>query len=190
MAILINGQDTLLIETQIDAALAEEHAHHITRWFGKKAVQGATDDWCITMDGNLDKPYKAISGVNIYGTDAGDTALLFGKTDIPIAGMLRGDFDEILITVNTADTVSILRLVWGTGATAADGLAAGIAAGQYSEFSFLKKSTDTVRIRAVFPALAIPITIGGLPVMVFMQFQAAGDNTYVQFFLGVHGYAF
>lgn len=187
MAVLVGGIDSAhpkLDDIQRDAEFTEEHMHHIERWFGKKAVQTATE-WCVTMDGNLGRPYRAISGNGTWGSDAGDEAQLFGTADIPIAGMVRGDFDEIQIIANTSSTVYLFRVVWGTGT-----LAAAVGAGQYTETPYFRGNADNVRPIKRVSMPKVPVTIGGSPVAIWLQCQNASDNASVDFFVGVHGYTF
>ncbi len=59
----------------------ERHFHGRERWFGKLAVQTATD-WA---DDNIATPFVAISGNNAYGTDPGDEAQVIGTADATIS---------------------------------------------------------------------------------------------------------
>jgi hypothetical protein len=178
------GWKDLLRDAQRDAEYSEEHAHHLVRWFGIRAPQTATQ-WCAPMETSLVNLYRATSGAAVYGADAGDTAQVFGTADVPIAGMVTGDFDEILILANTSSTVYLCRVVWGTGT-----LAAAVALGQYSEFPYFRATADTTRIKAVVPTPLLPITIGGLPVQIWLQCMNATNNATLDFVIGVHGYGF
>lgn len=163
----------------------EEHQHHIVRWFTARAPQTATE-WCWPVAGHISAaPYRAISGNGDYGSDPGDTAQVFGADDIPITGMVRGDFDEILPVANSSNSLYICRLVWGTG-TVAD----AVAAGQYSEFPFFRPAADNNRKVMLIPTPMIPIQIGGLDVQIWIQVQNTVDNATLDFIIGVHGYAF
>ncbi len=168
----------------LEVEYAEEHLHHKVRWFGKLNPQDATH-WAVSMQDHLAQPYRAISGNGVYGADPGDEAQLFGTADIPIAGMVRGDFDEILITANSSNTVYLCRLVWGTGI-----LADAVALGQYTEFPFFRAAADQVRKVMIIPCEKVPIQIGGLDVKIWIQCQNVTDNATIDFFLGVHGYPF
>ena len=174
----------LLTDAQKDSEYAEEHCHHKVRWFGKKPVQTATE-WSITLDQGLANLYRAISGNGAYGGDANDEAQLFGTADIPISGMVRGDFDQILIVANSSNTLYLCRIVWGIGT-----LAAAITADQYSEFPYYRGNADQVRKIQVIPTPLIPITISGLPVKIWLQCMNASDNATLDFVVGVHGYNF
>lgn len=156
----------------------EKHFHGRERWFGKLAVQTATD-WA---DNNIATPFVCISGNNAYGTDPGDEAQVVGTADTPaISGMARYDVHRLLITDSTSTTVWKLQLIYGTG-TMAD----AITAGQYSTFM--------VRIDAA--AAQLP----GVPVEVMMPrgvcastkvwlrgWNATNDST-LSFFVGWHEY--
>jgi hypothetical protein len=183
MAVLRGGQD-FSDDIQRDAEYAEEHMHHKVRWFGIRSPQTATQ-WCAPMSTNLANLYRCISGAGVYGADANDEAKVFGTADIPISGMITGDFDEILVIANSSSTVYLCRLVWGTGT-----LAAAIALDQYTEFPYFRATADTTRQKAVVPAPLIPITIGGLPVQIWMQCANVGDNATLDFVIGCHGYNF
>ena len=163
----------------------EEHQHHMTRWFTARNPQTATE-WAWPVDGHIASPfYRAISGAAAYGADPGDTAQLFGTADIPIAGMLYGDFDEILVIANSSNTLYICRLVWGT-TTVAD----AVTAGQYSEFPFFRPAADNNRKVMLIPTPKIPVKIGGQDVQIWVQCQNDTDNATLDFIIGVHGYTF
>jgi hypothetical protein len=163
--------------------VVEEHLHHKVRWYGKKAVQTATE-WC---DGNtISSPYIATSGNNDWGTGGTDPAQLFGTADELIElgpGLVSGDFDLLHIIANTSDTTYKLRLVWGTGT-----LAEAITANQYSEIMYIRKSSDSVRIPRLIACPNIPFFIGGLPVQIWMVCWNATNDATISFFIGAHGY--
>lgn len=167
-----------------EAEYIEEHEHHKVRWFAELNPQDATH-WATPMAGALAQPYRAISGAGVYGADPGDEALIFGAADTPIAGMVQGDFDEILIVANSSNSVYLCRLVWGTGT-----LAASVLLDQYTEFPFYRAAADQVRKVMRIPCEKIPVTITGLPVQIWIQCQNVADNATMDFFIGVHGYDF
>ena len=170
---------------EAEAEYTEEHEHHVVRWFTKRNPQTATE-WAVTLEDNLAlAPYRAISGAGVYGADPGDTCQLFGTADIPIAGMIHGDFDEILPLANSSNTPYLCRLVWGTGT-----LANAINAGQYTEFPFFRPAADNNRKVMRVPCRKIPITIAGLLVQIWVQTQNVADNATLDFIIGVHGYDF
>jgi hypothetical protein len=169
----------LLIDARKDAEYTEEHAHHKVRWFGRKNPQGATD-WAAPFSTDMTRLYRCISGANTWGAGVGDEALLFGTTDIPISGMVVGDFDEILVLANSSSTVYLLRIIWGTG-TMAD----AIAAGQYTEIPYFRATADTTRLRMICPTPLI-----GSAYALWAQCMNATDNATIDFIVGVHGYDF
>jgi hypothetical protein len=174
-----NGTEIILKEIQSDTEYTEEHLHHLVRWCGKKAIQGA-NDWYAPMDTSLSNFYRAISGNNTWGVDATDTAKLFGTTDLPISGMVHGDFDQILIVANSSSTVYICRLIWGTG-TVGD----AVSAGQYTEFPYLRGNSDNVR---KIQTITSPLL--GSYVAIWLQCMNATNDATIDFFIGVHGYNF
>jgi hypothetical protein len=159
----------------------EYHLHHKTRWFTKKTSQTETE-WCSPLEGNIANFYRAISESGAFGTNATDTAKLFGSADIPIPGMTYGDFDEILVIANSSTTVYLCRIIWGTGT-----VAEAVAAGQYTEFPFLRGNADNVRKVMKVSCEKIPITIGGLDVKVWLQCANASDDATFDFVIGIHG---
>jgi hypothetical protein len=93
-------------------------------WAGKLATQTATE-W---LDVTSLTPFRAISGLNDYGGDANDEALLIGSGDTSFrAGSTKRTINEILIVELSTDTPWKIRLVWGSGT-----LAAAIAAQQFT----------------------------------------------------------
>ena len=178
------SQSALIRDIQRDAEYAEEHCHHKVRWFAKRNPQTVTN-WCTSLVSGLAQPFRAISGAGVYGADAGDEAQVFGSADIPIIGMLTGDFNEVLVTANSSATIYACRIVWGTGT-----LADAIAATQYTEFPYLRGNADNNRKVQVTPSPLIPITIAGLPTKIWIQCANASDNATMDFVVGVHGYNF
>ena len=158
-------------------AEVERHLHSRERWFGKLAVQTATD-WA---DNTL-TPYRAISGAGAYGTDPNDEALVLGTADSPaIAGTVRFDFHKLMVINASQDTVYKLRIVYGSGT-----MAAAIAAGQFSETMFrMDPAASQV------PHMAIPVqmprgTSGAT--QVWIQAWNATNNATVDFVIGLHEY--
>jgi hypothetical protein len=169
---------TASIALEKETEYVEEHLHHKTHWYGKNADQ--TTNWC---NGATLTPYRAISGSNTWGGDANDEALCFSAADtLPElgTGLVSGDFDMILVLANSSDTVSRLRLIWGTG-TMAD----AITANQYTEIMYVRNASDTTRIPRAFgcPKIAVENKI-------WMQHWNNTNNATIDFFLGAHAYAF
>jgi hypothetical protein len=181
---LSSVQGALLVDIQKDAEYSEEHLHHKVRWFTKKTSQSATE-WCSPVEGNLANYYRAISGNSVYGADANDEAKVFGTADVPISGMVTGDFDEMLVIANSSLTMYLCRIIWGTGT-----LAEAVAMGQYSEFPYIRGDSDKVRKVMTIPCEKVPVTISGLPVKIWVQVANATDNATIDFVIGVHGYNF
>jgi hypothetical protein len=152
----------------------ERHFHSRERWFGKKAVQTATD-WA---DDTLN-PYVAISGNNAYGTDANDAALVFGTDDTPvIAGSAKFDLSQINVVNSNSTSPWKLRIIYGTG-TMAD----AITAGQYS----------CTMVQVASAAGRMGTTPVRMPrcandTQVWVQAWNATDNATISFFVAMHEY--
>jgi len=156
----------------------EKHLHNRERWFGKLAVQTATD-WA---ENNL-SPFRAISGANDYGSDPNDEALVLGTADTPtIAGNTRYDMHDIFVVAASSDTVYKMRFVYGVG-TMAD----AIAAGQYST-TMIKIDPAVQSSPSVVHAIMMPRGICGAT-QVWVQAWNVTDNATIDFFVGIHEYA-
>jgi hypothetical protein len=177
--------NTTLNSVALDAEYTEEHLHHKVHWYGKKAVQ-TTALWA---DGATLLPYTVTSGNNTWSVDnTSDVALLFGTGDVLTelgAGILGGDFGEILITANSSDTVYKLRGIWGTGTSTE-----AVTTNQFSENVYMLQNSDTIKMVRAFPTPVIPITMGGLPVKLWMSCWNATNDATLSFMIGVHGYDF
>lgn len=154
----------------------EKHFHNVERWYGKLAVQTATD-WA---DNTL-TPFVAISGNNDYGTDANDEAKVIGTADTPgIAGNTRFDLHRLFISAASVAELWKLQIIYGTG-TMAD----AIAAGQYS----------TVMVRTVVPSanqdvpveVMMPRGVCG-STQIWIRAWSATNNATISFFVGLHEY--
>ena len=171
-----NGLDINTI--RLDAILKEtieieQHIHNHGRWFGKLGVQNATD-WA-EQAGLV--PFRAISGLGVFGADANDEALVLGTDDTPaIAGMTRFDAHRILISAASNATNFILRLIHGSGTMAAAELA-----GSYSD----------VMVQEARKGAPIDITqrraYCGTD-KVWLRAKNATNNATVDFFIGIHEY--
>lgn len=158
--------------------IIEEHCHNRERWFGKLAVQTATD-WA---DDNIATPYRAISGNNVYGADPNDEALVIGTADTPtIAGMVYYDLHRLLVVAASTTTVWKLRLVYGAGT-----MAAAIAAGQYSTL-MIKIDPAVGQTPSVAHDVMCPRLRCGVD-QVWIQAWNATDNATADFFVGMHLY--
>ena len=156
----------------------EKHPHGRERWFGKLAVQTATN-WA---DNTL-SPYRAISGNNVYGADANDEALVLGTDDTPaIAGNVRYDLHRIMMVAASSSTVYKLRFVYGAG-TMAD----AIAAGQYSEVVIMSDPA-AAQVPHEIADVMMPRGTCGVT-QIWVQAWNATDNAMIDFLIGLHEYA-
>lgn len=155
----------------------ERHLHVRERWFGKLAVQTATD-WA---DDTLN-PYIAISGNDAYGSDPNDEALVLGTDDTPvIVGSVYFDLHRIFITAVTSDSVWKLRIIYGT-----DTMAAAIAAGQYSEVMVKFDSVNPQQSAGIPIDVQMPRCLADT--QIWVQAWNATDNAQISFFVGLHEY--
>lgn len=155
----------------------ERHFHGRERWFGKLAVQTATDWAADTLT-----PYRAISGNNAYGSDANDEALVLGTADTPaIAGNVRFDLHRIMMVGASSQTAYKLRIVYGTG-TMAD----AITAGQYSELVIMSDPSAAQVPHDVFEVMMPRGTCGST--QVWVQAWNASNNATIDFLVGEHEY--
>lgn len=172
---LLGTENSLAYRTEA----VEKHFHSRERWFGKKAVQTATDwaDDTIT-------PYQAISGAGDYGGDADDEAQVIGTDDTPaISGSVRYDVHRVFITDVSQDSIYKLRVVYGAG-TMAD----MITAGQYSEVLIKFDATNPQQSAGIPFDIHMPRLVCGSD-KVWLQAWNAADNATVDFFVGIHEYA-
>jgi hypothetical protein len=156
----------------------EHHLHNREEWFGKKAVQTATD-W---GDPESLTPYRAISGAGVYGADANDEAQVLGTDDTPYrVGKAYFDIHRLFMVAFSVDTPYLLRIVYGVG-TMAD----AIAAGQYSVIPVATNQTPANKstgnpINTLMPRVAADTKI-------WIQAMNATNNATVDFLVGIHEY--
>jgi hypothetical protein len=167
---------TLLQKILREVEYTEDHFHNKERWFGISADQSG-NDWALgeTLTG-----FVATSGNNAWGVTT-DAAKIFGTDDTPIlTGGLKFDVHKILVTANTSATTYKCRLIWGTGA-----VADAVTAGQFTEFYFAQKDTDTDRkiTEIKCPKLAVDT-------QVWLEIWNATNDATLTFFVGVHEYNF
>jgi len=156
----------------------EKHFHNVERWFGKLAVQTATD-WADT---NL-TPFRAISGANTYGADPGDEAQVLGTADTPhISGGVKYDPYRISILELSSDTIWRLRMIYGAGT-----MVEAIAAGQYSELMVSNIVTGS-KAGGTPVDFRMPRLRCGID-KVWVQAWNATDNATCDFFVGLHEYS-
>lgn len=155
----------------------DDHFHNRERWFGKLAVQTATD-WGDPASLAL---YRAISGNGVYGTDLNDEAQVLGADDTPAqAGMTLFDIRRILVVAVSSTTAYVCRVVWGTGT-----LANAVIAGQYTEFAVIAAAVGPLGrgspMEVIMPRLAIDTKT-------WLQCKNATDNATIDFLVGIHEY--
>ena len=156
----------------------ERHHHGRERWYGKLAVQTATD-WA---DNVINSPFQAISGNNDYGSDPNDEAQVVGTADTPvIAGRVYYDPHRILIVDCSVTTPTKIRAVYGTGT-----LAAAVAAGQFST-KMLHIDPAAASNAAVPVVLMTPRLRCGIDKL-WLQFWSLTDNATIDFYIGWHEY--
>lgn len=155
----------------------ERHLHNRERWYGKLAVQTATD-WA---ENNL-TPFRAISGNNAYGTDPNDEAQVLGTADTPIiAGNTRYDLHKLFIVDASSTSIYKLRIIYGTG-TMADAITA-------EQYSIVMVKIDAAAGET--PNVPVPImmrrgTCG--QTKIWIQAWNAINNATIDFFVGLHEY--
>ena len=171
----INGLDPNKVTIDgIDAEVTEieKHFHNRERWFGKLAVQTATD-W--GEQAGL-TPYRAISGLGVFGADANDAAQVLGLDDTPaIAGMTRWDAHRIKVHAASNANQFVLRLVYGAG-TMADAEAAG----QYSD-TMISEARKGGPVPVLMPRARLTDKM-------WLRAKNATDNAWIDFFIGIHEY--
>ena len=151
----------------------DEHFHGREFWWGALAVPDETN----AIEANVDRPFVAVSGNDDWGT----AIPIMGTADIPAnAGDVRYDSRRILVIDTDHATAYRMRLIWGSGTSAA-----AIGAGQSTEFMFITASGPF---------------LSGTPVNMMMPRGTIGEKLWAQvwsvtnlsevdFFYGVHGYA-
>ena len=167
--------DATLAALAVEADIIKSHLHNRERWFGKKAVQTATD-W---GDEASLTPYQAISGAGVFGADDNDEALVLGTDDTPaISGMLTYDAHRILITAAGNATDWVLRLIYGTGT-----MEAAESAGQYTDIMVQEaKKGSPIRIIMLRSVCSECQT--------WLRAKNASNDATVDFFIGIHEYDF
>ncbi len=152
----------------------EHHLHNHERWFGKTAVQTATD-WGTTPS---TAPYTVVSGNNTWGTEiqvigSGDTPIQTGKTYF--------DPHRIFAIASSVSTIWLLRMIYGTG-TAAD----AITANQFTDFPIRIDSANPAQSAgAAFDMMMEHVAAG---TQIWMQGWNATNGATLTFLIGVHEY--
>lgn len=175
MSIINDAMTRINKLTYAEAETLEFHFHNIERWYGKLAIQTATN-WA---DHASLAPYRAISGNNAFGSDANDEAKVLGSADTPfITGDKDFDIRRMQITATSNNDPWVLRMIWGTG-TMADAEAAG----QYTEIGYMSAggAQRAGPIDMQIPRLAKNTQI-------WVRAKNANDNGTIDFLVGVHEY--
>ncbi|MDD4874430.1 MAG: hypothetical protein PHE15_05615 [Dehalococcoidales bacterium] len=156
-----------------ETTYTEDHLHNRERWIGIRAPQTATQ-WA---DYATLAPFVFISGNNTWG---GATQIL-GSADTPyFTGNLKFDFHRGLITANTQNTVYRVRIIWDQVASAA-----GIAAGTWTEFMFIRDAAG--QQRKIFEMKSWKIPVG---YFVWGQCWNVTNLASIDIFFGIHEYNF
>lgn len=159
----------------------ERHVHSRERWFGKLAIQTATD-WA---DNNIATPFITISGNNTYGVDPNDEAQIVGTADTPVIttpiASVKYDLHRIFITATNSTTPWKLQFIYGTG-TMAD----AITAGQYST-TMVKVDAAVGATPSVAHEIQMPRLACGSDKVWCRGWNATNDAT-ISFFVGWHEY--
>lgn len=162
-----------------EAQQAANHLHNRERWFGKLAVQTATD-W--GEEAGL-TPYRAISGNADFGSDPNDEALVLGTDDTPaIAGKTLFDPHRLVVIDQSVVTVWVLRLIYGTGT-----MSAAEAAGQYSDVMIIANSAITILAGGAPFNVILPRLNCGVDKL-WVRAKNATNNATIDFFMGIHEY--
>ena len=176
--IIIEGGKSLDQQTEQLTYEIEKHVHNYERWFGKKGSQTATE-WA---DEDSLVMFRAISGLNVYGADANDEALVFGTADLPfITGHVKMDVHKIFITALSVDTPYMFRVIYG-----ATTMAQAIIDGNFSTFPVMNIVTGSKSGGVPVPMMMPRITCG--TDQIWIQCKCATDNATADFLIGGHEY--
>lgn len=158
----------------------EKHFHNKERWFGISADQSG-NDWALSVSSaGMPSYFRATSGNDTYGADAGDEAKVWGTEDA-MGTDTKLDLHEIFITAASTTTIYYMRVVYGSGT-----MAAAITAGQYIEFPVIADAAAGGSIAVIIPILMPRITIG--TDKVWVQTKNTTDNATIDFLVGGHSY--
>ena len=169
---LLNAQAAALAAIDAEVMVIEHHIHGRERWFGIAAPQTATD-W--GEQASL-TPYRATSGLGVFGVDANDEALVLGADDTPaIAGMASFDAHRIKVHAASNANAYVLRLVYGSGT-----MAAAEAAGQYSDF-MISEARKGGPVPILMPRVLARWNV-------WLRAKNATNDATIDFFVGIHEY--
>ena len=151
----------------------EKHHHGREFWWGS---DGSPDE-TTAIAANVNAPFVAVSGNNTWGT----AISIMGTNDVPAnIGDVRYDARRILVTDTDHTTPYRMRLIWGSGTSAA-----AIIALQMSEFMFVTAGgpfSSGAPVNLQMPR-------GTVGEKLWAQVWNATNSSEVDFFYGVHGYA-
>jgi len=151
----------------------EKHVHSRGRFWGSNGAATETN----AIQANVSTPFVAVSGNNTWGT----AIPICGTGDNPvISGYVKFDAHLLLVTDTDHSTPYRLRIIYGTGTSAA-----AISAGQWSETMFITSGGPF--------SSGVPVAINMPRVDVgakaWVQVWNATNGSNVDFFWGAHGYA-
>ena len=170
--------DSILDDILAEIVEVDRHFHNREIWFGKTPVQTATD-W-----GTPDSlaPFRAISGLGVYGADANDEALVLGTADTPYdVTMTYFDPHTIFVVDFSHAAPYMIRLIWGTG-TMAQAIID-------EQFSLIPAITTNLPV-AQSGGYPFPVKVPrkAADTQVWVQCKNANNNAYIDFLLGIHEY--
>lgn len=152
----------------------ERHFHNRGRFWGAVAVPDETN----AIDANVDTPFVAVSGNNDWGTAIPICGT--GDTPVPAPDNVKFDAHLILVTDTDHSTPYRMRIIYGTGTSAA-----AISADQWSETMFITAGGPF--------SSGVPVEIKMRRVDVgsklWVQVWNATNGSNVDFFWGGHGYS-
>lgn len=155
-----------------DTSENEHHIHSPLRWWGALGAPGEGN----AIEANVSRPFVAVSGNDDWGV----VIPICGAADVPsLATDTMFDVHEILVVDTDHATPYRLRLIYGTGTSAA-----AIGAGQWTELMFITATGPfaagaTVIIR--MPSLDVGTKL-------WAQVWNATNASEVDFFWNAHGH--
>lgn len=166
-----------LRQTSLNVTEHDDHFHNLEWWFGKLAVQTATN-W---MEHASLAPFRAISGNNDFGSDPGDEAQVVGSADTPAIRLTSTQFDirRIHIEDVSNNATYLMRIIYGTG-TMADAETAL----QYTEIPSLQVASPNGQAKPVDDVM-LKSPVG---TKVWIRVKNATDNAWIDFLVGIHEY--
>lgn len=150
----------------------EMHVHSRARRWGAVALPDETN----AIDANVDRPFVAVSGNDDWGT----AIPICGTADVPVpSGLVKFDAHRILVTDTDHATPYRIRIIYGTGTSAA-----AISAEQWSEEMFITASGPFLSGTPVEFQM-IRVDVGS---KLWCSVWNATNLSAVSFYWGCHGY--